>query len=476
MSMRFGRQLLLAPLVAAVLLGFATAPAGAAQRAQAVKPKIVRVTPMRVEVGELLTIRGRNFRARKGRNTVIFKGSSGRTAFAKPRRATRRKLVVKVPASVGRLLLLRDGKVRPTRVKLRVLAGRFSAFTPRRLSPVVVGPGGTGGRDGAGGPGDTGAEPADICRTSVDHDGDLLSNALEATLGTNPCLRDTDVDGVEDGYEVQAAIDLNHYPATPPQQYPGKRPYPNALDPGDAEFDYDGDGLRLREEYLLWRDYSADGARRASRPTALFPLPAGERMVYSDGLQTSLDPAPTAPTDPLLNWVLDQQDAGERGYGFLSDGERDADADGLGNWDEIRGRFTESWWVATLDDPKESQYPAEFGNFLDNDDLPRHDAHVNPDIDGDDVLDGADDQDRDGLSNQFEIRRPDDWVADAIVGPAANPWAYVNPFNPCKPFKSERCHEHPPIGYYEGDDMPPVGPDAPPGYPGSAPATPNDGP
>lgn len=453
-------------IVAATAALVPAAPAFAAQRAQVAKPTITRVTPMRLEVGETLTIRGKGFKAQKGRNTVIFKGPSGRTAFAKPRLASSRRLVVKVPASVARLLVVRDGKQLATRLKLRVLAGKFSAFTPRRLSPVVVGLGaGDGGGPGAG-------KPPVVCKSSADHDGDLVSNALEASLGTDPCLRDTDGDDVEDGYEIQAAIDLNHYPASPPLPYPGKRPYPNALDPEDGEIDYDGDGLRLREEYLLWRDYSADSIARGGRPTTPLPLPAGQRLLYSDGLQKSLDPAPAAPADPLLNWVLDQDEDG-----LLSDGERDADADGLGNWDELRGRFLEAWWVEARKDPKESKYPDIFGNFLDNDDLPLGDAHVDPDMDGDGILDGADDHDHDGLSNQFEIRRPDDWVDDAIVGypSATNPWAYVNPFNPCKPFDSERCHEHPPFGYYDDDDVPPWGPATPVGYPGSAPATP-DGP
>jgi hypothetical protein len=463
--MRTIRSLLIAAAAAAVSLAPAAAPAVAAKRAQASKPKITRVTPMRVEVGDQLTIRGKGFKAKKGSNTVVFKGAGGRTAFAKPRTASSRKLVVKVPGSVARLLTVSSGKQRPTRIKLRVLAGKFSAFTPRRLSPVVVG---YGSESGPGGPG----EKPPVCRSSSDHDGDLLPNALELSLGTDPCLRDTDRDGVEDGYEVQAAIDLNHYPATPPLPYPGKRPYPNPLDPDDAEFDYDGDGLRLASEYLLWRDYAADTVRRSGRPTAIFPLDPGQRMVYSDGLQKSLDPPPAAPADPLLNWVLDQDEDG-----VLSDGERDADGDGLGNWDELRGRFVESWWVETYKDPQESKYPEEFGNFLDNDDIPARNAHVDPDIDGDGVLDGADDQDHDGLTNQFEIRRPGDWVADAIMGfpTASNPWAYVNPFNPCKPFRSARCHEHPPFGYYDGDGMPPIGPLPPAGYPGSRPTTP-DGP
>ena len=51
-------------------------------------------------------------------------------------------------------------------------------------------------------------------------------------------------------------------------------------------------------------------------------------------------------------------------------------------------------------------------------------------------------------------------------------WAYVNPFNPCKPFNSSRCHSHPPFGYYNADQVPPIGPNPPAGFPGSAPTLP----
>ena len=79
--------------------------------------------------------------------------------------------------------------------------------------------------------------------------------------------------------------------------------------------------------------------------------------------------------------------------------------------------------------------------------------------------------------NQFELNRPADWLADAgwslLVSPAPNAWAYTNPFNPCKPFNSERCHLHPPFGYYDGDEVPPIGPNPPGGYPDVHPVTPN---
>ena len=108
----------------------ATAPvASAAKKNSGPKPKITRVTPMRVTVGKVLTIRGQHFKAKARKNTVIFRANNGRTAFAKPRRASKTKLVVRVPASVARLLTVKNSKQKPTRLKLRVLAGKFSAYT-----------------------------------------------------------------------------------------------------------------------------------------------------------------------------------------------------------------------------------------------------------------------------------------------------------------------------------------------------------
>ena len=435
----------------------ATAPAAmAAKRGSSITPQITRVAPMRISVGGTLTIRGSNFKSKRSANTVIFRAPNGRSAFAKPRRASRRKLVVTVPGAVRRLLAGAASSPRPTRFKLRVLAGKFSRFTSRRLSPVVTASGGGGGGGGGGAGGTT-------CDSGPDHDGDLLSNVYEAQIKTDPCLKDTDLDGVEDGYEQQSAIDLNNHPRTPPLPYPGKRPYPNALDSSDAVTDYDGDGLLLSEEHTLWLRYSADGVARAGRPATLSGL------VYSDGLQKSIDPAPPAPAAVLLNWTLDMDEDNQ-----LWDDERDADADGLGNWDEAHGRMTEDWWPAQHNgtiEPKESKYPGI--DFLDNEDTaPAFDAMADRDMDGDGVLDGYDDADHDGLTNMFEVRRPADWYVDAISG-GTNPWAYTSPFNPCKPYDSERCHEHPPFAYYESDEVPPIGPPVPPGYPGSAPPTPD---
>jgi hypothetical protein len=456
-------------LVLILLLAFAATalgsalPAFAAPKKAAHTPVITKVAPMRIGVGAKLTISGRNFKSGRSANTIIFRAPGGRSAFAKPRRASRTRLVVMVPGAVRRLLSGSASSPRPTRFKLRVLAGKFSKYTARRLSPVVTAAG--AGRPGRpGGPG--GSIPS--CDSGPDHDGDLLSNSFELQIKTDPCLRDTDLDGVEDGYEFQSALDLNHYPRVLPLPYPGRRPYPNALDSGDANTDYDDDGLWLSEEYQLWVRYAADGVPRAGRPQTLSGL------LYSDGLQKSIDPAPAAaPMGTLARWALDIDNDG-----LLWDDERDADADGLGNWDEQHGRFTEAWWPSTFDGnglPMESKYPDL--DFLDNEDLPGLDAAADPDMDGDGLRDGADDHDHDGLSNSFEVHRPGDYLGDAFGPPVPGPniWAYVNPFNPCKPVRSERCHRSVPFGYYDSDQAPPVGNAPPAGFPGSGvPPTPDN--
>src|SRR4051812_5708556 len=75
-------------------------PAGHAEAASS-KPKdpvITSVTPMRAAVGDTLTLRGRNFRRGKGRNSVGFKRDGAAVVFVKADVATTRLMKVKVPA------------------------------------------------------------------------------------------------------------------------------------------------------------------------------------------------------------------------------------------------------------------------------------------------------------------------------------------------------------------------------------------
>ncbi len=263
-------------LVLSAVALLATAPAAfAAKKKKGPTPEITRVAPMRISVGARLTISGKNFKSKRSANTVIFRNSKGRSAFAKPLRASRTKLVVRIPEAVSRLLTVANSRQRPTRLKLRVLAGQFSKFTTRRLSPVVTG---VGEGDGPGG-------SAKTCKDDSDHDNDLLANDLEISIGTDPCLDDTDVDQMTDGWEFYAAKDLN-IKAVP---YPGKRPFPNALDPSDGAkggtssgIDFDGDGLTSVEEYRAWR-YTGSSFIEAKAGGLDLESPLG----YSDGTKYS---------------------------------------------------------------------------------------------------------------------------------------------------------------------------------------------
>ena len=484
-------------------------PAAPAAKKKASTPSITRVMPMRISVGARLTILGKNFKTERKANTVIFRAPNGRSAFAKPRRASRTKLVVVVPSAVARLLGGSVNNPKPTRLKLRVLAGKFSAFTTRRLSPVVTsfgsgdGPGGGspgGGSPGGGsaGGGSTGGGPAAAaCASSADHDGDMLPNALEADLTTDPCLADTDGDGVGDGYEYKSAVDLNNDDYQEPNQslpYPGKRPYPNPLDPSDVGTDFDGDSLALGAEQSLWLISSAPAGRVLDNPLSYsdglqhsiyefrpgqgnrrFPaLPAAgyskqadfENWATAAGYRSNLHvPDPANPGETIVRSLFDiNLDGAESpdealhydtyGNGFLSDDERDEDADGLSNFDENGGRARAGWWSSCY--PDETPY---YVTYADTD-------IADPDSDGDGVRDGADDQDHDDLPNLMELSRiaasgEDDRenglpcvLAESIATrfededpPHYNhPDSYgrVNPFNPCLPLTSSRtCNRFP---------------------------------
>ena len=245
----------------------APVPAADAAKKKAVKavPAVKQVSPMRVKIGRTISVRGRNFSSSKRHNTVIFRGAGGRSVLVKPKRATRRKLVVAVSTKVQRILKVSGGRATPTRVRLTVLSKpskrarrqQASRRTGTRQSPMVV--------------------PL-ACGKGSDWDGDLLSNDLEMRYGLDPCKADSDGDAAGDGWEYWSAKDLN-VKAVP---YPGKKPYPNPLFAGDVQYDFDGDGLVADIEFKLWK--TAGSSFDPSRANnGLRDSPLG----YSDGTQTS---------------------------------------------------------------------------------------------------------------------------------------------------------------------------------------------
>jgi hypothetical protein len=457
MAMRRLITICLLALSAVALL--ATAPVASAKKSRAAKPKITRVTPMRLKIGSRVTIRGSSFKSKARSNTIVFRAPSGRTVLVKPQRAGSKKLVFLVPGTVALL-----AGSQPTRFKLRVLTRRFSNFTSARLSPVIV-PVGCSGRD---------------------YDGDLLTNDYEIKVtNTNPCLKDSDHDGIEDGFEFKSALDLNDDEFQNPNQslpFPGKKPYPNPLSGADANTDFDGDSLTMAEEQQLWNytgqrtlsplSYSdglqasiqtvrPDGRRVPALPAVGYDKQAGfVNWASANGYRTVLlsdgPPWYAHDTQSHLYGLFDvnrdgTEDPAELSYndggdGYLQDDERDEDGDGLTNFDETHGRMQPGYWSACYG--MEAPFPSTYEST----------SFVDPDTDGDGVLDGADDQDHDDIPNLMELSR---FAASGLfdgsrqckaadnlpVPPATNhPSAYgrVNPFNPCLPASwSRTCTRHP---------------------------------
>ena len=171
---------------------------------------------------------------------------------------------------------------------------------------------------------------------------------------------------------------------TPTCPYPGKRPYPNALF-ADADVDHDGDSLTLMDEFRLWKTYgnvgsldglvysageafslsareNGTGRRRPTQAAAGYGKHQ-EFLNWAGGLgynpvMLSVDAPWHDPANQVLFGLKDFNRSGAvdsalpfvsgfTGYmrneslyydldrdGYLSDDERDEDADGLTNFDE----------------------------------------------------------------------------------------------------------------------------------------------
>jgi hypothetical protein len=446
--------------------------AGAPPEALAAKaPVVTKVTPMNVAVGEKLTIRGRHFRRGRKQNTVVFKRNGSRAVFVKADLGTTKMLTLKVPAKLQQYFAVRNGQRVPTRFRLRVLTSRFGRrFTRQSRSPLISAarpP--EGDCDGDG----------ERNRFDDDDDNDLLSDSVESRIATDPCAADTDADGVEDGYEYQSARDLNDDEYQEVNGYlpsPEKRPYPNALDGTDGGTDFDGDSLTLGEEQALWR-FSYQVTRTDVRTLA--PLSYSDGHQYSRSVrqgggrrQPTLAAAGYDKQADFLAWAsaagyrtvhlrtpfsspggtyapyglfdADRNGAEEEygsfdrdANGYLSDDERDEDADGLTNYDETHGRVTRGYWNSCYG---EQPFHIAYGGT----------DVADPDSDGDGVRDGADDQDHDDIPNILELSRiaasntndnngRECQVADPEPAKkSASTYGRVNPFNPCLPDRYSR--------------------------------------
>jgi hypothetical protein len=453
MTLKPARTLLFALLVVGVALPPATASAA---KKKTKTPTVSSVAPLSPVIGDTLTIRGRNFRAGRGRNTVVFKRDGGRAIFVTAGQSTTTMMRVTIPVKLSQYLSRSSGgTARPTRFRLRILSARFGrAFTATRLSPRV-GEAKAGATTPLPSSGTNNATTTGLgldCNADKvtdpgwsDYDADLMAADTELAIGTDPCSADSDSDGVEDGWEYRSAYDLNRAACT--QAFPAAclaiKPkkaatgYPNPLN-ADAAKDFDGDSLSSFEEFTAWK--RKDGHNLA-------------QLWYSGGLKSSIDSDPsdgcigmTAPafTLPAL-FASYSVPAGYSlqidGIACLRDDERDEDGDLLNNYVESHGPMSsDDWWNAIYE---ETAYSDETNPKFEGTDW------LTTDSDNDGYVDGLDDQDNDTFLNLEELVRGAKSESNAIAtGNTTGLW--VQPFNPClpspEPSNDSACTAHPLIG------------------------------
>lgn len=437
-------------LAAAGALCAAAATAGPATAAT--YPSISKVTPMQVRIGGTLTITGKGFLKGKGKNTVVFRRVGKRSIFAKADGLTTTRLRVVVPEKLAPVMGKRDGAAVASKFQLRVLARRFGkSYTAIKLSPTILPAAAAPAVTPLAAPAPVAATPAPTPAPPVDTDGDgtpdvtdedddndLLPDATEWTIGTDPLNRDTDGDGMEDGWEYTSAKDLNtpsclstaDYPEPCPGLHldPASNRQPNPLNPDDVDKDYDGDWLSTSLEHKLWvRTWKLDPSYRAiSGPKSMW-YSAGKQAsveeVVGNGCRGAAVPTPLGGPGPEYRvYSLDR--GGRTAYdGCLDDGERDADGDYLGNQVEDSGPLSENpWWAGNFT----GDVTYWWVDFTGTD-------PANPDTDGDGILDGLDDQDFDDFWNIEEtVRGPQSADKEGNLLSARN-GLWVQPFNPCLP-------------------------------------------
>ncbi len=289
-----------------------------------------------------------------------------------------------------------------------------------------------------------------------------------------------------DGWEYYSAKDLN-IKAVP---YPGKRPFPNALDPSDgapagnrfSQIDFDGDGLTTLEEYRAWRITGSNLTPSRQSVGLESALGYSDGTKYSRASDTPSAPAwrsssfgASNPTQPFPATYDLQGDAGS-----YQDDERDADARRALELPRVRPRAQHSDVVGGLLEGRGTLHRAlEQGRILrqrpgDYDERPFAELDLaDPDVDGDTLLDGEDDQDADDYNNITELYETEydlDGNGAVYPGPGGrvlrvNPmWCgkeegwiptidvdgvdrAINPFNPCAPVDwSRSCPTRIPMG------------------------------
>jgi len=181
----------------------------------------------------------------------------------------------------------------------------------------------------------------------IDDDQDGLSNEQEGVIGTDPSIADTDGDGLNDGDEVNLHLTDPLSEDTDSDGLPDGLEINNfldPLDPADAAFDADSDGLTNLEELGLGTgitnpDSDNDGLLDGVEVNTELTNPLDSDS-DNDGLTDGLE-VNTIGSNPLAEDSdgdgLDDEFEFSNGLNAIDSSDRDADADGDGltNFEEF---------------------------------------------------------------------------------------------------------------------------------------------
>ncbi|MBK5230202.1 MAG: hypothetical protein JJE27_03410 [Thermoleophilia bacterium] len=243
-------------MFAVLATGAADAGKRARTSASATKkiPSIVRVKPRDAAVGDKLRITGKNFvKGKKKMRVLLQRGGSKRRFTVRGTATSSKSMTFVVPDITADLPTAQStsGTVTTSAVpavyRIRLISKYgIGAQSKIGVSPTLGPAPSAAGDTSAAGDCDADGVPNS---TDTDDDNDLLSDALEVTIGTDTCNADTDGDSVSDYYEYRVAFEFNGGPVL---TYAHNTPYPNPLVP-DSGVDHDGDGLTMLEEYQAWQ-------------------------------------------------------------------------------------------------------------------------------------------------------------------------------------------------------------------------------
>jgi hypothetical protein len=128
----------LGALMVPATAGAAVHAEASAKKKKAKAPVVTRVSPLKVEIGQTLEIRGRYFIRGRNRNTVVFKRTGGKAIFVKASVGTTKLLRLTVPTKLVKEFAKSGTTSLPTRFRIRVLAKKFGKkYTTFSHSPVI---------------------------------------------------------------------------------------------------------------------------------------------------------------------------------------------------------------------------------------------------------------------------------------------------------------------------------------------------